>query len=525
MRNSECGMAEPMQSTAVPAWSQFAARCRKQLQEVLAVPLQLVRRYAPGLDERAWTAVAVLGASMLLMLKEVRFSTAEVVVLGVLVIGALRLLREDDPIMPFYWLVAYLPFSRVLGAPEGEQVAALNLPNVLAVTSVLLHLRRQRRAGGPLAESGPLSWVLLVFMAGCSLLMLRSMWLYGDWYAQAFLWPYLRWLKVFGFLFLSFWVVRDQRTLKTTAVLMMLGVCAVVLLGLWEYLDKAGDSFERSRIRVIAEEPNVLGAFYVSYMFLFAAAFLTAPRRGYGWLGLGALALAARAMLATFSRGACVAFVIAGLVACWFRHRVLFALAAAATVFVMANPQWLPDGVRYRFGMTLRKPPMQAAVGQAEDLAARLEPSAGNRVYIWRGAVAMIREHPWWGVGYGVFHRFIPHYTSDHTGYRDAHNQFLLYAAEFGVPLTALFILVLLVAGVQGQWLYVHAVDPVIRTTALGLLAGLAGMATANLFTSSMGPEEVTGYFWILAGLIMRGVVIEKHALSGAGGVRQGAMA
>lgn len=489
---------------------------QQRLRRWLTVPPALVRRYGPGLDERVWTAVVALGAFMLLMLKEVQFSTTEVLVIGGLIVAALRVMREDDPVVPFYWLIAYLPFSRSLGATAGEQVAAFNIPNLFALIIFALHVLRQRRARQPIVESSLLGSVVLIFLGAVTVLMLRATWLYGAGYAQEFLLPFLRWIKVFGFLFLTYWVLRDQRALKTSAVLIMLGVFAVTLLGLWEYLDKAGESFERSRIRAIAQEPNVLGAFYVSYIFLYAAAFLTAPRHGYGWLGLGALGLTARAMLATFSRGACVAFVVGGLVLCWFRHRILFAIAMIGTVFVMANPQWLPEGVRYRFGMTLRNQPVHSAA-QRDDIAQHLESSAGNRVYIWRGAVKMIKEHPWWGVGYGVFHRFLPHYANE-TGYRDAHNQLLLYAAEFGVPTAILFLTVLLVAGAEGRWLYRHTTDPILKTTALGFLAGLAGMVTANLFTSSMGPEEVAGYFWILTGLIMRAGVIEKRILSGAEG-------
>ena len=131
---------------------------------------------------------------------------------------------------------------------------------------------------------------------------------------------------------------------------------------------------------------------------------------------------------------------------------------------------------------------------------------------IWRGAVQMIKEHPLWGVGYGAFPRFIRHYTEGKTGRIDAHNSYLLIAGEMGIPTLLVFLIVLFGIWRHTFWLYRHTNDKFFKAMALGFLGGLGGLLVANLFGSRMDAQHVTGYFWALAGLMMRARLIERGA-------------
>jgi putative inorganic carbon (HCO3(-)) transporter len=149
------------------------------------------------------------------------------------------------------------------------------------------------------------------------------------------------------------------------------------------------------------------------------------------------------------------------------------------------------------------------------DVTETLESSSATRIKIWRGAIDMIKDYPMWGVGYGAFPAFVPKYTSGAVGQMDAHNSYLLIAAEMGIPTLLVFLVVLAMIMYYTRWLYHHAQDRALKAMALGFLAGLSALSVANMFGSRMDAQEIAGYFWILAGLVMRGIIIEKSSRVG----------
>ena len=145
-------------------------------------------------------------------------------------------------------------------------------------------------------------------------------------------------------------------------------------------------------------------------------------------------------------------------------------------------------------------------------MAQQFETSASHRVYAWRAAVQMTREHPWRGVGFGEFPELAPHYSQGRIGYMDTHNTYLFISSQMGLPALAVFLLFLGVLGYYARWLYRHSRDLTLQALALGMLGGLVGLMVSNLFSTTINTEETTGQFWILAGLVMRGVLLERAA-------------
>ncbi len=123
----------------------------------------------------------------------------------------------------------------------------------------------------------------------------------------------------------------------------------------------------------------------------------------------------------------------------------------------------------------------------------------------------MIKDHPW-GVGYGIFIYLIPRYAPIYSN-MDAHNTYILLAAEMGVIALVVFLLIIAILFKNSWWLYKKVKDKFFKATALGMLAGIAGFIVANMFGSRMVSEEVSSYFWILAGLIMRAVWMKRKGL------------
>lgn len=176
----------------------------------------------------------------------------------------------------------------------------------------------------------------------------------------------------------------------------------------------------------------------------------------------------AKLLLSTQNRGAAVGIAFA-LVVLWLtsRHKLILAIAgipvaiAGAVVFIYS-------GLGARFLSLLH--------GGTE------ANSASERVGIWRGAWAMIKDHPIMGVGPGHFARHIQSYAPAVNSEIPAHNNFISITAETGIPGLLLYatlfvtaaISLLRVRGLMGR----DTPGP----EASAILAGLAAYMGAGMF-------------------------------------------
>jgi O-antigen ligase len=74
---------------------------------------------------------------------------------------------------------------------------------------------------------------------------------------------------------------------------------------------------------------------------------------------------------------------------------------------------------------------------------------SSSRFKIWANVFELIRQHPWWGVGYGEFNvawTFTPFPTRPIAFFDHTHNLPLQWAVEFGLPLTILMTGLLMLA-------------------------------------------------------------------------------
>src|SRR3989338_3840081 len=133
----------------------------------------------------------------------------------------------------------------------------------------------------------------------------------------------------------------------------MVVMVLVALMAIRDYLNAGDSSLEKSRVGGIAEQPNMLVAFFCYYMFLFLGFFLVYYRKPKAWLLLIPFALCFRGIMVTFSRGAYLAFATGCLGAIFFRSKVLFACLLVLIGWMAINPSLLPAGIRYRMGQTI----------------------------------------------------------------------------------------------------------------------------------------------------------------------------
>lgn len=482
--------------------------------------------------------------------KDVSIPSWMTIMIGVFAIFFLFFRGIKNPEIPFFVLVAYLPFNKVLSGTFGGFMTALNLTNILILITVfcLMINRGLESRGSRIEDRGPSTedrclmsedrrlktedrelktedreprienrrpkfvrsgfhWLVFIFCLLGLFSVARGGFYYGSRYLMEFIIPLKRWLTPVFLYFITFAVVRDKENFKKTTIIMMMVVTVAGLLAVKEGID-LGDSgsLDSSRVGGLAEQPNMMGAFFVYYMFLFLGFFLLNWRKIKSWWLLVPFLVCFRGIQVTFSRGALLAFAFGLMAITFFRNKVIFVALCAMGLFAILNPQFLPGGMRYAIDRTQGR----EQIYDNAPLEDTLDRSAASRIEIWKGAAQMIKDNPFWGVGYGVFPYAIPMYTPG-IGEMDAHNTYIILAAEMGIPVLLVFLLIILALYKNTFWLYVRVQDPFIKAVALGMLGGIAGMMMANMFGSRLESEEVSAYFWILAGLIIRAVLMKKR--------------
>jgi O-antigen ligase len=454
------------------------------------------------------TMLGVILALGYVVTAEVEIPSIVLGAVGMIAMAGLLMAGLRRPELPIYVMVAYLPFSKLLTGDFGGIMTALNLTNILLVTIMVCWFANTATEGKAFFEPHALHVPVLLLTGWMFVSYGHEVIDSGPGYAFRYLDNVKRWLDPIVLYFLFFHIVKDLRRWKTIVIIIMIGVTIAAAMAVHEYEGvRTGSSLARSRVGGIAGQPNILGAFFVYYMFLFAAFWLERAQDLRRWWLLVPFLLCFRGIMVTFSRGAYLAFAQGLLGLAYFKNKALFVVAVISLAFVAVNPWLLPEGIRYRLGSTFKGGDVQLTDpyggGIAADIETEVDLSAGTRIVVWRGAMELIKEHPWVGVGVGRFSfaimRFVPLEKRI-----DAHNAYLVTAAEMGIPALVFFLLVILAIFRVTSVVFRRHPDPFVRAAALGFLGGLSGLLMANMFGSRLNTSEVSGYFWILAALMAR---------------------
>ncbi len=453
-------------------------------------------------------AFALVAALALGLLLRSDVEIPGVVIAGVGGLGLLGLMLWSliRPEVALYVLAAYLPFCKLLPGDFGGFMTAFNLTNLLFLVVIVTWLFSSLARGRPLLEFHPLHVPVVLFAA---------------WGLFSFVWHALgpdappgygsehldemkRWLDPFLVYVLFFHGVRRRDVWRSTVTLVMTVVAVVAGLAVLDYVDVSeGTSLEKARIGGVMGQPNFLGAFLVYYMFLFAGHWLENLRRRPAWFLLVPFLLCVRGVMVTFSRGTYLALAQGLLGLAFFKKRILAVAAVAVILLAVLNPWLLPPGVRYRFDTTFQSSSEPLGEYGGVPLEEDLDKSSATRLVIWKGALEMIKDHPVVGVGLGRFGELITSYARLDQA-RDAHNAYLITAAEMGLPALMLFLTTLAYLLWISNRVYRRHPERFVRATALGLLGGLSGLLMANMFGSRINAPEVASYVWILAALMAR---------------------
>ncbi len=397
-------------------------------------------------------------------------------------------------------LVAYLPFS--LEVPV-DILPGVNLTNILIGMNLLLGMRKSK-AESLLHQRPPLKTSLSIFVILGLISILRGAGYGLEYLGEAGHEYFRKWLIPVALYFVYSKTVRDKETLKYIVVVLMAVVTLVGLMSIYEYMDTD------DRVGGIFYQPNQLAAFFNYYMFIPFAFFFLNMRRIKSWAWLVPFLICVRGVMVTFSRAGYLALAVSVYAITFFRSKKLLLLLGLLTAVVVLNPNFLPQGIRYRLGQTLEEDPGHQS--HAVHMGGKaLDQSSSDRVKVWAGALHMIQEHPVFGIGYFLFESKIRHY---YTGLKshDPHNTYLHIAAEMGIPALLVFLWVFWKIFLEAHRLYRTTQDPFLKALALGFLAGFFGILISNLYGSRLNYSEVSSYFWILAALIFQARRLETNS-------------
>ena len=407
----------------------------------------------------------------------------------------------SQPEIVTYMLVAYLPFSEQLAGDFGGLATAFNLTNILMFFLIIVWLTGRYALDEPIWLPSSLNTPVILFLLIGMVAVIR-----GNYYESGRLWTaiilYKRWITPYIIYFLVLNTVKKRETIKHIVFIICLATTLAALMAIYDYIEIGNvSSIEKSRVGGIVDQPNMLAAFFNYYMFLPFGFFLMNIRKPRYWLLLIPFLIQFRGIMVTFSRGGYMAFALGLYAITFFRGKMLFLLLLFATWLAVLNPILLPAGIRYRMGQTFEKHVSYADA--PEDLEGSLESSAHSRVEVWKGGLAMIKDHPFFGVGYGMFELMIKYYWSGQRRI-DAHNTYLIIAAEMGIPALIIFLWVIGIVFWNTFALYRTTSDPYAKALALGFTGGLFALLMSNMFGSRLDSQEISSYFWILAALVVR---------------------
>jgi O-antigen ligase len=316
--------------------------------------------------------------------------------------------------------------------------------------------------------------------------------------------------------------IRDRRTVFTIVAVLLLAGVVQSILGLAQYasggslgLQVFGESKSYnayslmlagtevvSRVSGTFGHPNSLAG-YLVMLILINLSLFWAPISAKVKLALWpTLLLMSTALILTFSRAGWLALGIAGMFSLylcffrWIKHRglsFLLSLGLMITFFIVSVGLITP--LRHRLFL--------------EDYGA-----AQSRIPMTQVALNIIDHHPWLGIGLGNYTFAAPDYDNTAIGIsyefpRPVHNEFLLIAAEQGLPALGLFLVILLYVVIQLFRLSRSRTDPVLPYLAIGLLGTLCAWGISRFMDYNY--VLLGDPFWLLVGLSLAMVQVSAR--------------
>ena len=299
--------------------------------------------------------------------------------------------------------------------------------------------------------------------------------------------------------------VGNRRQLDLLIALMVLVAAAVSFYGVLQYIFHWGyqsaawvdsDMFSSIQFRVAStlQNPNMLGQYLILLIPLGGAKLLAA--KGWGervwyFCCCGVMCLC---MILTFSRGAWLGLLFAGLAFFVLLYPRILPWLLLAAPFLLAGAAFvLPEAIVARF----------TSIGNLGDA------STSYRVFIWMGTLAMLKDYWLCGIGPGAdaFNRVYPAYSYNGIAAPHSHNLFLQIVCDAGIAALGVFLLVLFVYFRTMARALSREKDWTSRIFQIAFTAGVLGFLVQAMTDYSFYNYRVMFLFWsylALGGLCAR---------------------
>ena len=132
------------------------------------------------------------------------------------------------------------------------------------------------------------------------------------------------------------------------------------------------------------------------------------------------------------------------------------------------------------------------------------DPSFSSRVTAWEGIVEMIQDHPILGIGPGTFGTIFTQYQPPglNRHYTMAHNDYLHFTSEVGLPLIAIVVWMMIALYRKG-FMKLKNPSRLVRGTTLGSLAGITAILVHSISDFNLHIPANAILFTVLAAIVV----------------------
>jgi len=238
---------------------------------------------------------------------------------------------------------------------------------------------------------------------------------------------------------------------------------------------------------------DIVGGFLAIFTPFILSFALLAKRKILKVLGFAAIGICLMGLFATYSRGAILAFAAASIATILASLKHFFKTSKLAVVIILmvlvglslSWQRWVPESIVHRAESTIK------GKINAQDYWDRpsLDESSQGRIDKWKAGIAIFLTAPIFGVGFKI-----PEYMLSY----DAHNTFILVAAEMGIFGLLVFLWLLFAVFRESLALLNTEFVPI----AIGFIGCLVGFFVVNMFYANFFRDTVVGSFWIILGIL-----------------------
>lgn len=297
-------------------------------------------------------------------------------------------------------------------------------------------------------------------------------------------------------------VVSVIRELKQIKIIVLLMCCSALLCDKSVYNAVAGRNLSQFSYDIRDggvfgyAGANGAGAFEAWFIIVLLALYSYEKKRILRFCILGLAAFSSYCLMLTFSRGAYIGFLLGVTVFSLIKDQKLLLLLIP---FLFTWQLIVPNSVTQRVTMT--------------ESNGELDESSAERVALWEDAKQLAMDHPLVGTGFDTY-KFMNRLNiySGQTLLRDTHNYYLKVLVETGAVGLGLLLVMLGKMCYLGLRLWRKAKDPFLKSIGLGFACAFVPTLVVNIFGDRWQYIQIVGFFWALAGCVVRGVMLVEHS-------------